>query len=284
MEPTVARNDLMIDLHCHSTASDGTQPPEAVVAYAAAKQLSAIALTDHDTVAGLAAAFSAGERLGVRVIGGCEFSVAAPWGELHLLGYFLRPDSPRLLEFLDAARAMRYDRALAMVNALHGAGIRITMADVTHEAAGATLGRPHVARALLRLGHVPTLQTGFDRWLGPGRPAYVAKQLPTLADVASLVHRDGGVVSAAHLRREGTRDHLAQLQRDGLDAVEVRHPRHDGERIAILTEAASALGLARTGGSDWHGDAAGGGHADLGSQRVPLEWLTALEARRPAAA
>ncbi|MCA9769549.1 MAG: PHP domain-containing protein [Gemmatimonadales bacterium] len=275
----------MIDLHCHSTASDGLLPPARVVEAASAAGLTAIALTDHDTTAGLAEARAAGARLGVRVIGGCEFSVAAPWGEMHLLGYFLEPDDPEIEAFLATARRGRVARGRAMVSALRGLGVPIALTDVEREAGGGALGRPHVARALQRLGVVPTVQAAFDRYLGRNRPAYVEKVLPTLGEVADLVHRRGGIVSAAHLKSHGTREVLVALQADGLDAVEVRHPSHDGDRVAILTDAALALDLGRTGGSDWHGDEDGvGTHAALGSQQVPEAWLPALEARRPAVA
>ncbi len=271
----------MIDLHCHSTASDGLRDPPDVVAAAAEAGLSAIALTDHDTTDGLAAAQAAGRTLGVRVIGGCEFSVAAPWGEMHLLGYFLEPDDAALQAFLVAARDDRRRRAEAMLDRLHGLGVAIDRADVDREANGGAVGRPHVARALHRLGLVPSVQAAFDRYLGRGRPAYVDKALPTLAAVAAMVHARGGIVSAAHLKSHGTRDVLAALQADGLDAVETRHPSHDGDRVATLTDAALALGLGRTGGSDWHGEATPlGTHGALGSERVPDEWLVDLEARR----
>ncbi len=272
----------MIDLHCHSTASDGLRSPAAVVAAAHAAGLTAIALTDHDTTAGLDAAREAGAASGVRVVGGCEFSVAAPWGEMHLLGYFLEPGDPTIERFLAAARQDRTRRAAAMVGRLRELGLAISDGDVAREADGAAMGRPHVARALRRLGHVGSIQAAFDRYIGFGRPAFVAKALPTFAAVAELVHRRGGVVSAAHLKAHGTHEVLASLQGEGLDAVEVRHPSHDGDRVAILTEAALALGLARTGGSDWHGEELpAGSHGALGSQSVPAEWLDALEARCP---
>lgn len=275
----------MIDLHSHSTASDGLRPPEAVVAAARAAGLTAIALTDHDTTAGLDAAREAGVACGVRVICGCEFSVAAPWGEMHLLGYFLEPGDAEIEAFLSAAREDRARRAGGMVDRLRGLGLAIGDDDVRHEAGDGAIGRPHVARALHRLGHVPTIQAAFDRYIGYGRPAFVAKTLPTFRAVADLMHRRGGVVSAAHLKGHGTRDVLAQLRDEGLDAVEVRHPSHDGDRVAILTEAALALGLGRTGGSDWHGEEiAAGSHGALGSQQVPDAWLADLEARRPAGA
>jgi len=284
MEPTAGTGEPMIDLHSHSTASDGLLAPEEVVRHASAIGLTALALTDHDTLGGLPAAIAAGERLGIRVIGGCEFSVAAPWGEMHLLGYFLEPGDPATESFLQDARAMRADRARGMVSRLQATGIKLAMADVEDEADGASIGRPHVARALKRLGHVSTIQGAFDRFLGVGRPAFVEKELPTLREVADLVHGQGGIVSAAHLKYHGTESTLRDLMADGLDAVEVRHPSHDGDRVAILTEAAIALDLARSGGSDWHGEDATitGTHASLGSQQVPDKWLDALEARRPA--
>ncbi|MDX2207394.1 MAG: PHP domain-containing protein [Gemmatimonadales bacterium] len=272
----------MIDLHCHSTASDGQLAPAEVVATAASCGLSTIALTDHDTIAGVAEAVAAGERCGVRVIAGCEFSVAAPWGEMHLLGYFLPTDSGAIEAFLLDARADRDRRARGMVSRLSGLGIAITTDQVLAESEGGAIGRPHVARALLRLGHVTTVQQAFDKYIGRGRPAFVDKTLPTLRAVADLVHAHGGIVSAAHLKSHGTLATVAALVADGLDAVETRHPSHDGDQIADLTEAAIALGIGRTGGSDWHGELDPlGTHAMLGAMQVPDDWLPPLEARRP---
>lgn len=257
--------------------------PADVVKCAADVGLAALALTDHDTMDGLPEAFAAGRVHGVRIIGGCEFSVAVEWGEMHLLGYFLTPGDEVIEHYLTTARADRERRSRAMIDRLHGQGLAISHADVEQESAGGAIGRPHVARALLRLGHVRTLQHAFDQWLGRGRPGFIEKQLPPLREVADLVHRRGGLVSAAHLKYHGTPQVLARLQQDGLDAVETRHPSHDGDRVAILTEAATALGMGRTGGSDWHGENdPAGTHAWLGSQQVPDQWLADLEARRPA--
>lgn len=252
--------------------------------FAASKGLSAIALTDHDTTAGLAMAHDTGLAVGVRVIGGCEFSVAAEWGEMHVLGLFVPAGNPAIEGFLTTARADRERRGRAMVSALTGLGITISYAEVLREAAGGAVGRPHVARALLNLGSVQTVQEAFDRYIGKNRPAYVDKALPTFADVARIVHATGGIVSAAHLRYRATLAVLAQLQAEGLDAVETRHPSHDGEVVANLTTMAATLGLARTGGSDWHGEMhPEAAHAMLGVQSVPDDWLPVLEAARPSA-
>lgn len=272
----------MVDLHVHSTASDGTLAPGAVVERAAERGLSAIALTDHDTTDGVPAATLRGSALGVRVVPGCEFSVQAPWGEMHLLAYFLPPDAPELLEFLATCRADRSRRGGEIVRRLRDLGVAVEESDVAFEAQGGAIGRPHVARALRRKGVVRTLDEAFDRFLGRGRPAFVDKALPAFGTVTTLVHRLGGVVSAAHLKDRGTRQALRKLKDEGLDALETRHPSHDPDLRARLTELALELGLARSGGSDWHGEAEDGwNHGALGSQQVPAEWLDELEARRP---
>jgi len=271
-----------IDLHLHSTASDGAYPPEEVVARAAAAGLGAIALTDHDTLDGVPTAAAAGAGAGIRVIPGCEFSVAAPWGEMHLLGYFLQVGWDPLERFLAACRADRERRGAEMVEKLQRLGLGLDLQDVLAEAQGGAMGRPHVARALVRRQAVATVQDAFDRFIGWGRPGFVEKRLPSFRAVADLVHSCGGVVSAAHLKERGTRAMLATLKSEGLDAVEIRHPVHDPELRSRLSDRAKALGLLRTGGSDWHGDspsmAAG---AELGGQRVPADWLVALERARP---
>lgn len=271
-----------VDLHLHSTASDGHLAPEAVVERAARAGLSAMALTDHDTIAGVPAAVEAGERLGVHVVGGCEFSVSAPWGEMHLLGYFLPGESEELDAFLVRCRTDRVRRAQEMVRLLQGMGVTIVFDDVLAAAAGGALGRPHVARAIVRSGSATDIHQAFDHFLGRGRPAYVDKVLPALREVAELVHAVGGIVSAAHLKDRATRAVLDRFREDGLDAVEVRHPSHSPDQRARLTGLANALRLGRTGGSDWHGDAlTDSDHATIGSQQVPADWLEAMAARRP---
>ena len=256
-------------------------PPAAVVRRAATLSLSAIALTDHDSVAGVPEAQAEGERLGLRVVSGCEFSVAAPWGEMHVLGYFLPGDEQELEEFLVRCRGLRLVRAGKMVDALRAGGLQVTLEDVVQEAGGGAIGRPHVARVLVRQGTVPSLDEAFQQYLGRNRPGYVDKVLPTLGEVAALVHRHGGLVSAAHLRDRANRGTLGAFKAQGLDALEVYHPSHSPELRPRLATLAASLGLLLTGGSDWHG---GGGadhsHSAPGSESVPLAWLEALEARR----
>src|SRR5207302_4663547 len=188
-----------VDLHCHSTASDGEYPPAEVSQRAHGAGLVAIALTDPDTTGGVPEAARAGEALGVRVVSGCEFSVKAPWGELHLLGYFLPPGHERLEEFLAATRAARQRRAEQIVGHLRRLGVGIELRHVLAAADGGALGRPHVARVLVQRGVCVDMNEAFARYLGRGRPAYVEKPLPTLQQVAELVHAVGGIAVAAHL-------------------------------------------------------------------------------------
>jgi predicted metal-dependent phosphoesterase TrpH len=270
-----------IDLHLHSTASDGTLSPRVVVERARDANLAAIALTDHDTLAGLAEAREAGERVGLRVVSGCEFSVAATWGELHVLGYFLPSESDEIETFLAGRRNDRYRRAGGMVSRLHSLGVTIEFDQVLETAGGGAIGRPHVAQVLVNRGAVRNVQDAFDRYLGRGKPAFVEKDLPSFRDVADLVHRVGGLVSAAHIKDRGTRRALRRLRDDGLDAVEIRHPSHTPETRTVLAEHAADLGLLPTGGSDWHGDAGSEPSlATIGAQEVPEEWLNQLERRR----
>ena len=253
-----------------------------MVERASAAGLGAVALTDHDTIAGVPAAVAAGARSGVRVVSGCEFSTAAPWGEMHVLGYFLPAGSAALEAFLERCRADRLRRARVMVDRLQGLGVPLDFDDVLRQAGGGAVGRPHVARAIVRGGGALRMSEAFDRYIGRGRPAFVEKVLPTFAEVADLVHSVRGLVSVAHLKDRGTPAFLERLKGQGLDAVETRHPSHDPDARARLTDIALRLGLLRTGGSDWHGDPdPGETHGALGSQEVPMEWLEQLDQRRP---
>ena len=243
--------------------------------------LVAFALTDHDTTAGVAEAAAEGARLGVRVVTGCEFSVKAGWGELHLLGYFLEPDHPDLTAYLVEMRAARRRRGELMVEKLRQLGIAIDAEQVAALSGGGAVGRPHVARALVQSGITASVGDAFHRFLRRGRPAFVEKPLPPLAQVTRLIHSGRGLAVAAHLGPHGTEAWVRTLKDDGVDGVEVRHPSHDLGDERRLVEIAQRLDLAITGGSDWHGDEdQGTSHTDLGDLDIPAEWLEALERRR----
>jgi predicted metal-dependent phosphoesterase TrpH len=269
---------VRVDLHVHSTASDGAVAPADVARRAAAVGLGAFALTDHDTVAGVAEARAAGAELGVRVIGGCEFSVAGPGGELHLLAYFLPERDSTLEAFLVDQRQKRLRRAEQLVARLQRLGVAITIEQVQAAAGAGAVGRPHVARAMVAAGAARDVQDGFDKYLGFGRPAFVPKVLPPVGDVTALVRGVGGVTSAAHLNDRGVRSVLQQLKQAGVDGVEVRHPSHDAAVARRLEKLAVELDLAPSGGTDWHGDVAVDRPVmTLGSLDIPSAWLDRLE-------
>ena len=245
--------------------------------------LAAIALTDHDTLSGVEAATAAARTLGVRVVAGCEFSVRATWGELHLLAYFLSPGNPALDGFLADARAARERRGAKMVEKLKRLGVEIDLEDLAYQVGAGAVGRPHVARALVDAGVVTDLEEAFARFLGRGRPAFVDKPLPELRAVADLVHGVRGLVVAAHLGERAQESLLRAFQQDGLDGVEVRHPSHSKHIQNRLLKLARQLDLVISGGSDWHGEDDIATHAPLGGMDVPMEWLEELERRRETA-
>ena len=272
-----------VDLHMHSTASDGAQPPEAVVAAAHAAKLAAIALTDHDTVDGVTTAREAGERLGVRVIAGVELSAHEGNDELHLLGLHLQRVE-MLADALIRFRDDRVARAETIVAKLNALGVGLTMDAVLAQAAGGAVGRPHVARALIAGKFVGDQREAFERYLGAGKPAYVDKPRLEIDAAIRMVHDAGGIAVWAHPGGDGRRERVERLVAAGLDGLEVRHPSHtpdDTQRLAALVD---FFGLVPSGGSDWHGQREG--PRTIGMMRVPGEWLARQEERiaaRPAA-
>jgi 3',5'-nucleoside bisphosphate phosphatase len=265
-----------VDLHSHSTASDGSRAPADVMAAAHAAGLIAIALTDHDTVAGIPEARTAAETLGVRLVPGVELSAVEGDVETHLLGLHLsRPEE--IEAGLAALRDMRRLRAIRIVERLNDLGVRIAFQAVADQAAGAAIGRPHVARALVEEGWATDLRDAFDRYLGNGRPAFVAKDNLSMVDAIAMIHRAGGLAVLAHPGHSGTRERLETLAAQGLDGVEVLHPSHGAEDVARMRALADFLGLLPSGGSDWHG--ADDGPRTLGSMRVPAAWLARQDAR-----
>lgn len=269
-----------VDLHAHSTASDGSRAPADVVRAAHAIGLAAIALTDHDTVAGIAEASAMGAELGVRVVPGIELSAVEGDAETHILGLHLA-DTLELETSLVALREMRRSRAVRIVERLNELGVRVEMAAVLEQAAGGAIGRPHIARALIAEGWAVDFRDAFDRYLGGGRPAYVAKERLAAVDAIALIHRAGGLAVLAHPSHAGSREHVEAFVREGLDGVEVRHPSHSAEDVSRLSALVEHFSLVPSGGSDWHG--AADGPRTLGMMRVPLEWLERQDRRVRAA-
>lgn len=265
-----------VDLHTHSTASDGILPPERVVAAAAQCGLSAIALTDHDTIDGLAAAREAGERLNVRVIAAVELSAFHGDREVHVLALHLsRFDA--LEKKLRELREMRYTRGQRIVEKLNALGIAITFDEVLQQSAGGAVGRPHIARALLARGLVHDFRDAFSRYLGANGAAFVAKDKLTLEDAIAVAHEAGALAIWAHPGDAGRREALEPLVAAGLDGVEIRHPGHSRDDIKRLEALCEFFSLIPSGGSDWHG--ANDGVRQLGMMNVPVEWLARQDDR-----
>lgn len=271
--PTAER---YVDLHAHTTASDGAVSPASLVEAAVRAHLQAIAITDHDTIAGSDEAVATGERVGIRVVRGCELSAYDGDFEVHLLALHIS-DVGAIAPSLEGFQRERVDRGRSIVEHLERAGAPISFDDVIAEAAGGALGRPHVARVLIRAGHAVDHRDAFDRFLGAGRPAYVPKPRLDVADAISLAHSCGALAVWAHPGREGTRERLVRLASHGLDGVEVRHPGHTPTDVVRLSRLASELDLVPSGGSDWHG--ATEGYRTLGNMHIPEAWLEQQDAR-----
>lgn len=265
-----------VDLHMHSTASDGSRSPADVVRAAKRAELVAIALTDHDTVAGLAEARATGEELGVRIINGVELSAVEGDSETHLLGLHLS-DTSVLERGLTELREMRGRRAVRIVELLQAQGVQVTLDDVLMQAGAGAIGRPHVARALVADGWAVDVRDAFDRYLAAGRPAYVAKDQLGMRDAIAMVHAAGGLAVLAHPGATATRERLEALAALGMDGVEVKHPSHSPQDTARIRTLAEQLGLLPSGGSDWHG--APDGPRTIGMMHVPIEWLTRQDER-----
>ena len=271
-----AGTTAFVDLHMHSTASDGSRSPADVVRAAKRAALSAIALTDHDTVAGLAEAAAVGAELGVRVVNGVELSAVEGQTETHLLGLHLR-DTVALEHGLAELREMRGRRAARIVELLQSQGVQVTLDDVLLQAGAGAIGRPHVARALVADGWATDVRDAFDRYLGAGRPAFVAKEQLGMRQAIAMVHAAGGLAVLAHPGAGGTRERIEALVPLGLDGVEVKHPSHSPQDVARLRGCVDQLGLIPSGGSDWHG--AADGARTIGMMHVPADWLRRQDER-----
>jgi len=271
-----------IDLHTHTTCSDGALTPRALVRKAHAAGLRAVAVTDHDTVAGVAAAQAAGAALGIDVVPGVELSVTVEGAEYHLLGYGMDLADGRFQDYLERFRRQRAERAEQMVDHLRALGVALSFDDVLAQASGDALGRPHVASALVAAGHVATPQEAFERYLGNRGPAFVPKPSFPAEAALDLVHAAGGVAVLAHPGHWTSDAVLMHLIRNGLDGIETVHPSHDDSLTRYYRRIARDFVLLETGGSDYHGTRPTD-EAAFGRYTVPyrrLERLYRHQARR----
>lgn len=267
----------------HTTASDGRLTPAALVERAAAAGLTTIAVTDHDTTRSIDEVTRLASAHGIRTIPGIEITSVDDRRDVHMLGYFLDHHSAPLLSFLDAQRRLRAERIAEMGHRLAAMGLPVDVDDLLARAAavpGTSIGRPWLARALVAAGHVGSVAEAFERYLAAGQPAFVPRTGSAPAEVIAVVHAAGGIASFAHpgvTRRDWL---LAPLVEAGLDAIEVYHSDHDAEARRAYQSHAQALGVATSGGSDFHGY--GETRAALGLVTLPAEEFAALEARAAA--
>jgi predicted metal-dependent phosphoesterase TrpH len=281
---TNASGAALVDLHTHTVASDGADRPAELVAAAAAAGVGVLAVTDHDTVAGVAEARAAGRRLGVEVLTGCELTASVGDRVVHVLLYAEGLLEPDLAEGVEVARRGRHERNLAIgerLERLTGVGY----GDAVEAAGASTLSRAHFAKALMARGVVADVAEAFDRYLSSGRPGYVPAPSVPVTDAVALAAKAGGVAVLAHPGRlaEAERDRvLGEALEAGIDGIEVWHSQHDAGLRRSLAELAERRGLLATGGSDYHGrhkPAVQLGTGLDGNAAVPTGCLDALRAR-----
>jgi len=282
------RPERFVDLHVHTSFSDGVLGPTDVVKAAAAAKLKAVAITDHDTIDGIPEALAQGTRSRIEVIPGIEVAAICPTGTMDVLGYFIDIASPALESRLRRLREMRSERNPKIIARLRDLGIDISYEEVLKAAgnAGTAIGRPHIARVLVRKGNAKDVQEAFDRFLGRNAPAFVPKERLTSAQAIDLIREAGGVPVLAHpdmigLGLGAALDMLvAGLVREGLLGIEVMYSGYDARTTGLLTRLAEKHNILTTGGSDFHGDAQsqvkiGTGTDDL---RVPYRFAENLKA------
>jgi predicted metal-dependent phosphoesterase TrpH len=276
----------VIDLHTHTTASDGRCTPEELVARAAAAGVTALSVTDHDTVAACAAVAAACAAAGIEFVPGIEITAVRDEADVHVLGYFVDPESPPLGTFLAEQRQRRIDRVGRMIAKLAGAGVRLDADAILGPAIadpGRSVGRPWIARALVAAGYVGSSNEAFAMWLSRGRPAFVPREGPSPGDAIARIHEAGGLASMAHpglVKRDAW---IGGFVASGLDAIEAYHTDHDPEATARYRALATRLSIAVSGGSDYHADESHGAPFP-GSTSLPREDFDRLQTRRRSAA
>lgn len=278
----------MIDLHLHTTASDGRCSPAELVARVHAAGVTTFAITDHDTMAALPQARALAVPLGLTLVPGIEVTAVCDARDVHVLGYWVDELSADLIDFLAEQRRRRVERVQRIAHALARAGAPIEIRPLLDDALarpGTAVGRPGLARLLVEAGHATSAQDAFDRLLGEGQPAYVPRTGVSLEAVAEIIHHAGGVASLAHPGVTRRDDRLDAWMRGGLDALEAYHSDHSAADEARYLAAAAAAGLAVSGGSDFHGDdrsANRSGRRLVGGVTLPAERFAGLQAAQAA--
>lgn len=247
----------VVDLHLHTTISDGRLTPTALVARAARERVRVMAVTDHDTTLATSDVADLARASGIEPVSGIEVTAVEDGRDVHILGYFLDHQSAALSAFLARQRLRRIERVGAIAERLASLGMPVQV-DETLQAArrepGRSIGRPDVARAMQRAGHVADLAEAFEKWLGFGRPAFVPREGPDCEAVIAAIHEAGGLASLAHPGKTGIDPRIPALCASGLDAIEAFHPDHPPAEVRRYVRLAGECDALVTGGSDFHGD------------------------------
>lgn len=267
---------MSIDLHLHSTASDGSLTPEQVVELASHLNLKTISLTDHDSVEGLPSAIEASKRHAVEVIPGIEMSSDVAGRDIHVLGYYLDYNDPELKKILVKLRDNREKRISGIISKLNEMGYEIDAEDVRAEAKDGSLGRAHIAKAMLRKGFIDNIQEAFDRFIGRQGPAYVEKSALSVIDIIKIINEFGGVPVLAHPGISGVDDKIVGFKEAGLLGLEAYHSEHTPDQAMKYASLAKKLGMIITGGSDCHGLGSSRGLI-IGSVYVPDNCIDELK-------
>jgi len=277
-----------VDLHLHTTASDGVMKPSEIVRYAKTKGLQAIAITDHDTIEGLEEGLEEGERLNFEVIPGVEISAEYPHGSMHILGYFFDIHHPLLNEKLKYLQKVRAERNPKIAEKLNQLGLKITLEEVLKASGGGQVGRPHFAQVLLEKGYVKNFQEAFDRYLKKGAPAYVEKMRYSPREALHIIQEAKGVGVLAHPNTLGIQGYtqleelILKLVDMGLKGLEVYYPEHSSLEVAQYKALAERFGLLISGGTDYHGIE--GSQLEIGigrgDMRLPYSMVEGLKAIR----
>ncbi|MDY6843178.1 MAG: PHP domain-containing protein [Thermodesulfobacteriota bacterium] len=273
---------MYIDLHVHTTFSDGSFTPEEVVIYAKSKDLAGIAITDHDTIDGNMEALNTGKKEGIEVVQGVEISVEHKGGTMHILGYFIDLTDKGLITFLEKLQNGRQERNFQILKQLNNLGIEITYEEVLERSCGAQLGRPHFASIMVEKGYVESHKDAFNRYLKKGGPAYAERARYYPKDAINVLREAGGIPVLAHPFTLNTRTQqelravVKKLAHFGLMGIEVYSPDHTTKQTENYLRVAEQFGLVVTGGTDFHG--ANKENVDLGSLMVPYRYLEMLKA------
>ncbi|MFH1417049.1 MAG: PHP domain-containing protein [Planctomycetota bacterium] len=274
-----------IDLHLHSTASDGAYAPAKLIGMAKARGLCAVALTDHETTAGLSEAATAAAEAGIEFVPGIEVAARRNRGTMHILGYFIDAGSTALNGFLSEMLAKRHERNRAVLDRLAELGIELDREKLKRSADGPVVTRPHIARALVHSGLAGSFKEAFDRYLADGAAAWVRREKPTAEEAIGTIRGAGGVATLAHPSTLGHASHLEletlvrSLCDAGLQGIEVYHPDHTSQQTRLFVEMAARFDLAITGGSDFHAFDSHRGGSGFGGIRVPYAVLAPLRKR-----